>query len=158
MKLRLLEGAGDQRYIDVARAELGQREIKGKEDNPRIREYHSITSAGEAADEVPWCASFVGWCLEKSGIRSTRSKAASSYITWGQPCDLEPGAIVVFGKSDPDAKGTGHVAFLIGVDGENVLVLGGNQGNAVTKAWRKKANIAACRAPDIRQAKAERDG
>lgn len=150
MSLRHLQGVGDQVWIDVARKEIGTREVAGERDNPRIVQYHAVTRAGSAPDEVPWCSSFVCWCFEQVGIRSTRSKSASSWRTWGQPCGFEPGAVVVFGKNDPDAKGTGHVAFLMGIDGDDVLVLGGNQGNRVCMAWRKKDAVVACRAPDTR--------
>jgi len=150
VSLRLLDGSGDPVWVDVARRELHVRERKGKASNPRISEYHAATRGGEAPDDVPWCSSFVCWCFEQVGIRSTRSKAASSWLTWGQECGLEPGAVVVFGKHDPDAKGTGHVAFLMGVDGDKVLVLGGNQGDRVCMAWRPRASIVALRAPDTR--------
>jgi hypothetical protein len=58
-------------------------------------------------------------------------------------------AIVVFGKHDPDAKGTGHVAIVdhLDPDGEHVWVLGGNQQNAVNVARRRIADIVASRWP-----------
>jgi surface antigen len=53
----------------------------------------------------------------------------------------------VFGKADPDAAGTGHVAFCVGIDGDSVLVLGGNQRDAVTIASRPKSRIVSVRWP-----------
>lgn len=141
------DGTSDPIWLETAQKEIGQKEVKGRKDNPRIVAYHAVTRAGEAADEVPWCSSFACWCFEQNGVRSTRSKSASSWLTWGKPCEPQTGCVVVFGKSDPDAKGTGHVAFLLGIDGDRVFVVGGNQQNAVTRAWRKRDAIVGCRWP-----------
>jgi uncharacterized protein (TIGR02594 family) len=134
-------------WLTRARRELGVRERPGFKHNPRILEYHGATRLQAQTDEVPWCASFVCWCLEQEGIRSTRKANASSYAEYGEPCELKDGAIVVFGKADPDAGGTGHVAFCVGVEGDHVLVLGGNQSNAVNIAKRPKSRIVAIRWP-----------
>jgi uncharacterized protein (TIGR02594 family) len=134
-------------WLTAARRELGQRERPGPSENTRIIWYHSFSKLHAQSETVPWCASFVNAMLESSGIRSTRSAAAKSYATWGEECELKDGAIVVFGKADPDAGGTGHVAFCVGIEGDSVLVLGGNQTNAVTVAKRPKSRIVAVRWP-----------
>ena len=36
--------------------------------NPRVEQYHA-TSGGVAKDDIPWCASFVNWCLEQAGYK-----------------------------------------------------------------------------------------
>ena len=66
-------------------------------------------------DEVAWCAAFVGCCLEKAGIVSTRKLNARSYLTWGEKVagieQAREGDVVVFtrgAKSD-----LGHVAFFL---------------------------------------------
>lgn len=135
-------------WLTIARREIGVRERHGDAHNSRILQYHDATRLHAKADEVPWCAAFVCWVLERAGFASTRSAAAASYATYGQPCELVPGAIVVFGKADPDAGGTGHVAFCVGVDGEDVLVLGGNQNDQVNIARRPKSRIVAVRWPE----------
>lgn len=137
----------DPPWLQIARRELGVKERPGSAHHPRILQYHAKTRLHATSDEVAWCASFVGWCLEQAGIASTRSAAAASYRTWGQPWELVDGAIVVFGKADPDAAGTGHVGFCVGVEGDHVLLLGGNQGNAVTIAKRPLSRIVAKRWP-----------
>lgn len=118
-------------WLTRARREIGVQEIVGGRHNPRVLDYHSHTRLQATTDEVPWCAAFVNWALEREGVRSTKSAAAASYLTWGKPTYPEPGCIVVFGKSHPDAVGTGHVGFLVGIEGDQLLVLGGNQGNKV---------------------------
>jgi uncharacterized protein (TIGR02594 family) len=134
-------------WLTAARRELGQREKAGPAENGRILWYHSFSKLRAQSEQVPWCASFVNAMLETSGIRSTKSAAAASYATWGEPCELKDGAIVVFGKADPDAGGTGHVAFCVGVEDRYVLVLGGNQNNAVNIARRERSRIVAVRWP-----------
>lgn len=136
-------------WVRVAFGEVGVVEYTqpGKS-NHRIERYHEITRAGVADDQVPWCSSFVSFCLEMAGVVSTKSKAAISYGGWGDVCGIDKfGCVILFGKSDPDAKGTGHVGFCIGVSGPDVFVLGGNQGNRVSIATRKRKDVIACRWP-----------
>ncbi len=137
----------DPPWLSIARREIGVKERPGSAHHPRILQYHASTRLRATTDEVPWCAAYVCWCLEQAGITSTRSAAAASYRTWGQSCELKDGAVVVFGKSDPDAAGTGHVAFCVGVDGDDVLVLGGNQRNSVNVSRRPRSRIVAIRWP-----------
>lgn len=124
-----------QIYIDPpwlidARKHIGLREIVGPKHNATIlRMWEAIKSSWFKDDETPWCAGFVGFCLENVGIVSTRSAAARSYEKFGLDLRMRPaiGAIVVF-KRD----GGGHVGFFVGVDKYgNWLILGGNQGNMV---------------------------
>jgi uncharacterized protein (TIGR02594 family) len=109
--------------------ELGQSEIFGSQDNPRIIFYHSFTDYGAKDDETPWCSSFMCAAHEETGHKSTRSAAAISWATWGIPGDGKIGDIAVFRR-----KGGHHVAFVhIDVDKASkfVMVLGGNQANKV---------------------------
>lgn len=134
-------------WLKVARRELGVKEVSGPGSHPRILQYFRSTKYHAQSDEVPWCAAFVCFCLEQAGIRSTHSARAADFAAWGNDCELVDGAVVVFGKADPDAGGSGHVAFCVGVEGDSVLVLGGNQGNAVTVAKRPRSRIVAVRWP-----------
>src|SRR5262249_44572978 len=56
------------------------------------------------------------------------------------------GCIVVFWRGDPNAE-TGHVAFYDHDDGDHIVVLGGNQGDAVTTARFPKSRVLAYRWP-----------
>jgi uncharacterized protein (TIGR02594 family) len=135
-------------WLVRARRELGVREIVGARHNPRVLEYHQATKLKAVTDEVAWCAAFVCWCLEQEGVRSTKSAAAASFKDWGRASLLNPGAVIVFGKHDPDAKGSGHVGFCnaFAKDGW-VEVLSGNQGNSVTLKKYLVSSIVACRWP-----------
>lgn len=66
--------------------------------------------------------------LERAGIRSTRFESARSYLEWGVPLSSPVhGCAVVFSRDDG-----GRVGFVVGRDAAgNILVLGGNQSNAV---------------------------
>lgn len=116
-------------WIEEAKANLGIKEVKGKEHNPDVVQYwKDIKRGGIKDDETPWCAAFVGAMLERVGIRSTRFEGALSYETWGNGLSHPVyGCVVVFTRN-----GGGHVGFVVGQDNKgNLLVLGGNQGDQV---------------------------
>ena len=136
-------------WVQVARAELGVAEYRGGQHNPRIVEYHGATAAGEAPDEVPWCSSFVNWCLLRAGIAGTRSKAARSWEDWGAESGPRIGAIAVFSRGTNPAHG--HVGFWMGEGGGKVRVLGGNQGNRVSIQSYPKSRLLTLRWPEAAQ-------
>lgn len=120
----------DLPWIVAARAHLGVREVKGMAHNPVIVGFWKLARlAGIKNDEVPWCAGFVGAMLESVYIRSARSDSSRAYLAWGERIDApEYGCVVVFNR-----KGGGHVGFCVGVDHlGRLLILGGNQGDAVS--------------------------
>jgi len=77
----------DWSWIEIARNKIGVREIKGSQHNNIIvKMWKAIKRSGIKDDETPWCAAFVGSCLEEAGIVSTRFESAGSYLSWGTPC------------------------------------------------------------------------
>lgn len=142
--------AGEPCWLAIARREICTREDPGRESNPKIVEYHQVTSLRSQDDATPWCSAFVSWVLEQAGIRSTRSAWAKSYLEWGNALDQPRiGAITVLhrGSGPPTGKGTGHVAFYVEDRGESLGVLGGNQGNHVNIKWYSKSRLLAYRWP-----------
>lgn len=134
-------------WLAAAWAELGQREVRGSADNARIRAF--FRDVGHPAilhDEVAWCAAFAGACLERAGFASTRSLMARSYLRWGEEIEGgRLGAIVVLSRgSDPAA---GHVGFLLGETASHLMLLGGNQGDAVSVAAYPKTRLIGLRWP-----------
>lgn len=125
-------------WLIVALKELGTQEWRGAAHNPRILEYLRESRAGGDSDEIPWCACFVNWCLAQCDIVHPRSRAASSYRAYGVACGPIPGAIAFLPPGDPDAGGTGHVAFLWSVHASKIRILGGNQSNRVSLAYRPR--------------------
>ena len=118
-------------WLDTAWAEFGVTAIAGPAVSDRVRRYYADAGHAEIAnDEVAWCAAFVGACLERSGIRCTRSLMARSYLAFGEPAQTAlTGTIGVFSRGDDPELG--HVAFIVGETVDAFIVLGGNQGNAV---------------------------
>lgn len=135
------------RWLAFAWADLGVAGVPGAANSPRVLRYYADAGHPEiAADEVAWCAAFTGACLERAGVPSTRSLLARSYLQWGEPLDdARTGAVAVLSRgNDPSL---GHVGFLIGETLSEVILLGGNQGNAVTIAAFPRARLLGLRWP-----------
>lgn len=131
-------------WLDWMLNEMHEREVPGVVDNPRIVWYHGFTAAGEAPDEIPWCSSGQCAAFESVGIRSTRSKAASSWLRWGSASLLRLGATLVFRR----VGGSGyHVASCAGWNNLYVLALGANQGNGWSVVRRKREDLVDVRWP-----------
>ena len=112
--------------------------------HPFIVWSHELCRLRETGDEIPWCSSFANaicWMLRRPRSKSARAR---SWLGVGQAVAMEdatPGDVVVVlargagpqpGPEVLDAPG--HVAFYAGVEGDRVLVVGGNQANNVTLA------------------------
>jgi uncharacterized protein (TIGR02594 family) len=118
---------GTPSWISVAQAEVGTQEVAGSRHNPRILEYHQTTGRF-SDDETPWCASFVNWVLRQAGQTGTGSAAAMSFASYGTRLDRPAyGSIAVISYGG----GKGHVGFVVGRQGDRLLILGGNQSNGV---------------------------
>jgi uncharacterized protein (TIGR02594 family) len=124
------------KWIEIARKEIGQREIAGRTHNARIMEYiYTCTNiletenqrkyvAREGEEGVEWCSCFVNWCLRQAGIMGTNNALASSWINWGTKLTApQSGAIAVYSWTGGKIH---HVSFVDEVDGE-FKMLGGNQ-------------------------------
>lgn len=128
-------------WLLIARQEIGVHENSAPgQDNPRILEYlESTTYDGRLTDEVPWCSAFVNWCVTKAGLQGTNSASASSWLNWGQKLDQPRlGCITVFNH---------HVGFYAGAAGDRLLLLGGNQSNAVNTEHKDPGDGPAYRWP-----------
>ena len=141
----------DPQWLYIARKELGVKETPGPGSTSRIDEYLSETRLPEGMinDATPWCAAFVCWCLERAGIPSTKRASARSYLHWGRKLD-EPqlGCIVVFSR--PSAgPGSGHVAFYVGTEADQVRVLGGNQRDQVCERLYPASRVLSYRWPVV---------
>ena len=119
--------------FDIARGYIGTTEGPGPLDNPAILEmYASVGQSHVEHDDVAWCAAFVGHCLEKAGIRSTRKLNARSYLDWGvsvEPSDARQGDLGIIPRGTSGWQG--HVFFIDRMEGAWVWGLGGNQDDAV---------------------------
>lgn len=119
--------------FNIARNYIGTTEGPGPADNPVILEmYASVGHDWVEHDSVAWCAAFVGHCLERAGIHSTRKLTARSYLDWGVPVEVaeaQQGDIGVIPRGSSSWQG--HVFFIDRIEGAWVWGLGGNQDDAV---------------------------
>jgi uncharacterized protein (TIGR02594 family) len=121
----------DPPWMPFARAESGVRVAVPGRSNLRITAYHAGTNIAGYDDKVNWCSSFVHWCLHLAGVPGTGSALARSWLAWGEALEApRPGCIVVLWREDP-ASWKGHVGFFVRLDGEQVVLLGGNQVGSV---------------------------
>jgi uncharacterized protein (TIGR02594 family) len=147
------EGAvaeSDPPWLNVAFKEVGVKEIDGSGSNPDIEKYHASTTMGSRPDDVPWCASFVSFCMENSNsdaVRqaNVRSARARDWMNWGNSLDAaERGCVVVLKRGRDSIKG--HVGFFLkDTEEDKIALLGGNQSNQVKISTYKKSDILALR-------------
>lgn len=134
-------------WYKIALKELGVKEFEGPENNPRVIEYHSATSLESKSDLVPWCSSFVNWCLKQSGEHGTNSASARSFLKWGKKVDTPyKGCIVVLSRG---LAWQGHVGFFVHEQNGLIGILGGNQDNRVSIDYYSKSNLLGYREPDV---------
>lgn len=135
------------RWLALAWEDLGVAETPGPQHTQRVLAYYADVGHPQiSTDETAWCAAFLGSCLERAGIASTRSLLARSYLEWGEAAPLPlPGTIAVLSRgSDPSL---GHVAFVVGSTPAGIILLGGNQSDAVTVDVFPHARLLALRRP-----------
>jgi uncharacterized protein (TIGR02594 family) len=117
--------------LQIAFSQMGIREDI---DEDRILSYfHEIGHNWVKTDDTAWCAAFVGWVLKNAHIDGTNKLNARSFLDLGKDVPLrkaQEGDLVVFWRGSKTSA-QGHVGFYIGEDGNNIYVLGGNQGNKV---------------------------
>jgi len=134
-------------WLSAAIREKDVEEVPGDGSNPRILEYFKSTTLDATDDGVPWCAAFVGWCLEQAGIDGTKSARARSYLDWGVSISKPIQGCLVILSRGPD-KLAGHVGFYWSEDGDQVYLLGGNQQDRVCVRGYYKYNVLGYRVPE----------
>ena len=126
------------------------REIPGAVHDSRILEYHNATTLGATEDELPWCASFVCWCLESVWIQSPRSARARDFEVWGDPVgESYPGCVAVLSRGSNQNQG--HVGFYLESSPWGVMILGGNQGNRISIETFPSERLITLRELDVRE-------
>ncbi len=119
--------------LENALGEYGVAEIVGKEHAKRVVQYFADAGHAEVTnDETAWCAAFLNAMLHRTGLPTTGSLMARSFLEIGIPTEEpELGDIVVYwrvAKDDP----RGHAGIFIRATEDWVYTLGGNQSNQVT--------------------------
>lgn len=131
--------AFEPEWLRLARAQIGTKEVPGPRSNPTVQQYYVDAVGSRYADSVAWCMAFTNAMIERAGWRGTRSLLARSALTWGQTLSKPmPGAIGVW----PRGKAwQGHVGIVSKVGPGYVMLISGNQRDAVTET---KYSIAKC--------------
>lgn len=101
------------------------------------------------------CALFVGECLELSGLPSTNSIKARSYLEYGQILSRpRVGSLVVLWRKEP-SLGLGHIGFYLYHSDNQIVLLSSYKGLVSLKAFSKKQllgyrwpNVSSCSKSD----------
>lgn len=129
---------------DIAQRFIGIREVPGALANPAILAMLKLDEAWPTDDETPWCSAFANYVAWLLRLPRSKSLAARSWLAIGRPVDLDEAEpendVVVLARGDGEQPGPevirapGHVGFFAGFESGNVLLLAGNQGDAVSVA------------------------
>jgi uncharacterized protein (TIGR02594 family) len=136
-------------WIAEAVGNLGVTEIPGARHNNKVLQFFRAVNATIRDDETPWCAAFVGHCLKEVGYPTSGSLAARSYETYGENLgSFRAGCIITMHRGNPK-DWRGHTGFGIRLNAARtrILVLGGNQNNAVNLSWYPVARVTSYRWP-----------
>jgi uncharacterized protein (TIGR02594 family) len=135
----------------IAQRFIGLKEGPGALNEPLVLAMLRLDSKWVEKDETAWCSAFANFVCFLLELPRSRSLAARSWLTVGSSVplsDARPGYDVVVLKRGagnqpgPDVLAApGHVGFYAGQDDANVLLLAGNQGDAVSIAPFPKARI-----------------
>ena len=119
----------DPAWLEVARKDIGLREIPGAPTEPRIAAWLKRLGAWWSDDATPWCGVACAAWMQAAGVPLPQHwYRAKGWLDWGRPLFLPRfGCVVVYGR-----EGGGHVGIVVGRDAAgNIMTLGGNQGDAV---------------------------
>lgn len=117
-------------FLSFALKEVGQKEIRGSDHNPRIVEYHKAVDGEGLADEIAWCAAFVNWTMKQMEFHGTGTRLARDFLHWGIPIAKPfPGCVAVFSRGK---QWQGHVGLYLYETPKTVVIVGGNQSNQVS--------------------------
>lgn len=133
----------------LAERYVGTREIPGTLHHPAIMAMLTLDMAWPEADEVPWCSAFTNWIAWHLRLPRSKSLLARSWLGVGTPALIADVGfdVVVLQRGGGDQPGPenqtapGHVGFFAGMDEDRVLVLGGNQNDAVNVSSYPRSRI-----------------
>lgn len=125
----------------IAQRFVGIKEVPGTAANPQIVAMLQLEDAAIANDEIAWCSAFANYVAWLLRLPRSKSLAARSWLQVGVPITLaeaqaENDVVILMRGGGPQPgpdvlQAPGHVGFYAGTQGASVLVLAGNQGDAV---------------------------
>jgi len=131
-----------KKHLEIALAEYGTWEWRGKAHNPAVLKYFSeIGYDWIKDDETSWCSAFINWACKKAGLDYSGKLDARSWLKVGKEVkNPKVGDIVIFWR-ESKSSWKGHVGIFISKDRNYVNVLGGNQGNQVNISRYSKQRV-----------------
>lgn len=139
----------------MAQRFVGVHEVAGGGDHPLVQYAFSLCDGFglDTPDATPWCSAFANLVAFLTVMPRSKKASARSWLAVGARialADATPGYdVVILQRGDGPQPGPevldaqGHVGFYAGVQDDRVLVLGGNQGDAVNVSAFPKARILA---------------
>lgn len=138
--------------FSLAQRWVGVKETPGPAATPFVLGMLRLDGMAIADDATAWCSAFINFIAWLLRLPRSKSLAARSWLWIGETIALEHARVgfdvVVLKRGlgpqpGPDVRSVdasgrvlgyppGHVGLFAGLDGEFVLVLGGNQGDAVS--------------------------
>lgn len=123
----LTDGPARKNLLDIARREIGVREMTGNNDGERVEAY--LATVGLKKGQ-PWCAAFVSWVFKQCGYTQPRTGWSPALFN----ANVATKAIKagnVFGIWFPNLKRIAHVGLVEKREGDWVISIEGNT-NAVS--------------------------
>lgn len=140
---RWLEVEPAPRMLREALKLFGVYEHPGSANSPVILAWaHECGIPGYDADSIPWCGLFMAVVAKRARKPLPENPLwARNWLRFGDPCEPELGAVLVF------ERGTGgHVGLYVGEDLTHYHVLGGNQKDQVRIDRLNKGRLLGARA------------
>ena len=124
--------------FDLAQRYIGIKEVPGAKDNYQIMAFLTLDTSWPDHDEVAWCSAFVNYICWLLRLPRSKSLSARSWLSVGSvsPRPEVGFDVVIIKQADEDPgpevlEARGHVGFFAGYEGQNILILAGNQSNMV---------------------------
>jgi len=127
--------------FDLAQRFVGVSEVPEQASNTQILAMLQLDEKWPVGDHVPWCSAFMNYVAWLLRLPRSKSLRARSWLSVGRSVSLEEAEagfdVVVLKRGSGNQPGPsvidapGHVGLFAGREGTNMLVLGGNQADAV---------------------------
>lgn len=147
-------------WLSTMRAITGNAEIPGDKDSPFVlgmaaeigRRFPDLAAYCReyTHDAIPWCGLTIAYVMATNGILPVTKMDGAQYgFLWADDwryfgVEVKPqlGAVMVFTRN-----GGGHVSLYEGEDGDNFLIRGGNQSDAINVISYPKDRLTTARWP-----------
>ena len=135
--------------LAIAERFVGQKEVAGSPSNPHILAMLKLDNDWPKDDQTPWCSAFVSYCAWLARHERSKSLRARSWLKIGveqAPETVQRGDVVILSRGrnspGPDVlQASGHVGFVLAFPEGKVTILGGNQGDSVSRRSFDAARI-----------------